>query len=157
MKYKLLKQLSDEEFQRKTGVIRGTFDIMLETLRAANKRLRKRGGPKRKISVVQQLLMTLEYLREYRTYFHLAQDYGLSESRCYQICCWVEDTLIRSGKFSLPGKKALREGLQAVIVDVAESPIQRPKKKGRPKSQKPAKTLLLWKEKASQLEIPDNH
>lgn len=131
MRNQLLEQLSEEDFQRKTGVKRATFYLMLEVLREENQRLRKHGGPKRKISVVQQLLMALEYLREYRTYFHLAQDYGLSESRCYQICCWVEDTLIRSGKFTLPGKKALRETLRAVIIDVTESPIQRPKKKGR--------------------------
>ncbi|HAT3882275.1 TPA: hypothetical protein JBA38_08915 [Legionella pneumophila] len=28
----------------------------------------------------ERLLMTLEYLREYRTYFHISCGYGLSES-----------------------------------------------------------------------------
>ncbi|WP_223844973.1 transposase family protein [Orientia tsutsugamushi] len=28
----------------------------------------------------EQLLMVLEYLREYRTYFHISQNYGISES-----------------------------------------------------------------------------
>ncbi|MBA3602477.1 MAG: transposase family protein [Parachlamydiaceae bacterium] len=30
--------------------------------------------------------MALEYLREYRTYFHLGRSYGLSESACYRAC-----------------------------------------------------------------------
>ena len=34
--------------------------------------------------------MALEYLREYRTYFHLGRSYGLSESACYRACKWVE-------------------------------------------------------------------
>ncbi len=42
----------------------------------------------------------------------------------------VENTLIKSGKFSLPGRKALRDNydLEVVIVDVAETPVERPKK-----------------------------
>jgi hypothetical protein len=33
-----------------------------------------------KVSLENRLLMTLEYLREYRTYFHISRSYGLSES-----------------------------------------------------------------------------
>ncbi|WP_319421193.1 hypothetical protein [Pleurocapsa sp. FMAR1] len=43
----------------------------------------------------------------------------------------VEDKLIKSKKFSLPGKKALSSSeikWLAVIIDVGESPIERPKK-----------------------------
>ncbi|WP_410542193.1 transposase family protein [Wolbachia endosymbiont (group B) of Gerris lacustris] len=28
------------------------------------------------------MLIALEYLRKYRTYFHIAQSYGISESAC---------------------------------------------------------------------------
>jgi len=43
---------------------------------------------------------------------------------------WVEDALVKCGKFSLPGKKALLEDMEieVVLVDVLESPIERPKK-----------------------------
>ncbi len=34
-------------------------------------------------------------LREYRTYFHIGQSYGMSESNCFKIIRWVEGTLIR--------------------------------------------------------------
>jgi hypothetical protein len=50
--------------------------------------------------------MSLEYLREYRTYFHIGKHYGLSESTAYKTLRWVEDTLIKSRVFSLPGRKA---------------------------------------------------
>jgi hypothetical protein len=40
------------------------------------------------------------------------------------------DALIKSGKFSLPARKTLRENteFEVVVVDVAESPVERPKK-----------------------------
>jgi hypothetical protein len=78
--------------------------------------------------------MALEYLREYRTYFHLGQSYGMSESACYRSCRWIEDVLIKSGGFFLPGKKALLESdteFEMILIDAAESPIERPKKKGQ--------------------------
>jgi len=83
------------------------------------------------MAIEDQLLMTLEYLREYRTYFHVGQSYGIHESYCYKICHWVEDTLIRSRQFRLPGKKALHKSdmdYEVVLIDVSESPIERPKK-----------------------------
>jgi hypothetical protein len=51
--------------------------------------------------------MVLEYIREYRTYFHISQSYGVSESSAYKTVKWVEDTLIKHPDFSLPGRKAL--------------------------------------------------
>lgn len=49
----------------------------------------------------------------------------------------IEDQLIKSKKFSLPGKKALSSAeyeWSAIIIDVGESPIERPKKAVRPRS-----------------------
>jgi len=43
----------------------------------------------------------------------------------------VENTLIKDGTFSLPGKKALLKSnieYEVVLIDVVESPIERPKK-----------------------------
>ena len=92
-----------------------------------------RGGKPHRLKLEDRLLMALEYLREYRTYFHLGRSYGLSESACYRSCRWIEDALIKSGAFSLPGKKALLESdteFEVILIDAAESPIERPKKKG---------------------------
>ena len=91
---------------------------------------RNRGGQP-KLSIEDQLLITLEYWREYRTYFHIAQSWGVHESTVCRIVHRVEEQLIKSRKFSLPGKKAListEREWSAIIVDVGESPIERPKK-----------------------------
>lgn len=131
-KYENIKNLSQEEFRRLTGVKVATFNEMLEVLKRAEKIKKKQGGKPNKLCVEDQLLMALEYLREYRTYFHLGKSYNLSESACYRVCRWIEDTLIKSKNFSLPGKKALLKSdteFEVILVDAAESPIERPKKK----------------------------
>lgn len=78
-----------------------------------------------------QVLMTLEYWREYRTYFHIGQSWGVNESTAYRIIRKIEDTLITARVFSLPGKKKLQRSdyqIEVVVVDVTETPIERPKK-----------------------------
>ena len=95
------------------------------------------GGKPSRLAVEDKLLMALEYLREYRTYFHLGQSYGLSESACYRNCKWIEDILIKSKVFSLPGKKTLLNSdteFEVILIDATESPIERPKKGSDAKS-----------------------
>ena len=75
--------------------------------------------------------MTLMYWREYRTQFHIAGSYGISEATVCRTINQVEEALVRSGEFRLPGKKALQPSdtiLEVVLVDVSEQPIERPKK-----------------------------
>ena len=77
------------------------------------------------------LLLTLEYLREYRTYFHVAQGFGVHETTAIRIARWVEDVLIKDGTFSLPGKKALLENdtkYEVILIDATETSVERPKK-----------------------------
>jgi hypothetical protein len=104
---------------------------MVEILRAAHIQKKLKGGRPNKLSIEDMLLMSLEYWREYRTYFHIGIDYGLSESNTYQTIRWVENVLVKDGTFSLPGKKALLEEgaeYEVVLKDVTESPIERPKR-----------------------------
>jgi hypothetical protein len=129
MTYEQVKHLKPEDFKRLCGVRRETFNQMVALMQQAKQEL-KPGRPS-KLSIEDQLLMTLEYLREYRTYFHIATSWGIYESTAYRIIRTVEDTLIRSGEFRLPGKKKLLEPeheIEIVVVDVTESPIERPKK-----------------------------
>ena len=108
--------------------------ILSEAESNAQQRRRRRAGMRSRMSVEDRLLMALEYLREYRTYFHLGHSYGLSESACYRACRWVEDTLIKSGEFALPGKKELLKTdmeYEVILIDATESPISRPKKKSK--------------------------
>jgi hypothetical protein len=131
MKYENIQNYSDEQFRRITGVKRETFEKMLTILRPAKLELTLKGGPKPKLCLEDMLLATLEYLREYRTYAHVAASYGVYESSIYRIIKWVENTLIKDGSFALPGRKALLKSdmeYEVVLVDATESPIERPKK-----------------------------
>jgi hypothetical protein len=131
MKFEQIKEESADDFRRLTGIKRTTFDVMISILSEAEALLKAQGGKPNKLGIEDRLLMTLEYLREYRTYFHISRSYGISESACYRNIRWVENTLIKSGKFSLPGRKALLKSdveYEVVLIDATESPIERPKK-----------------------------
>jgi Helix-turn-helix of DDE superfamily endonuclease len=131
-KYEELKEFPEKQFKRLTGVQRETFEKMVAILLEAQKKRYRKAGRKGSLNIEDKLLMALEYLREYRTYFHLSRSYGLSESACYRACRWVEDVLIKSGEFSLPGKKQLLKSdmeYEVILIDASESPIERPKKK----------------------------
>ncbi len=132
MKYDQIKEFTDEHFRRLTGVKKNTFKKMVEILREADLNKKARGGRKSKLSIEDRLLMALEYIREYRTYFHIATSYGVSESVAYKIVRWVEDTLIKDPVFALPGRKALLKSdmeYEVLLIDASESAIERPKKK----------------------------
>lgn len=131
MKYKQISKLDDEEFRRLTGVKRSTFKKMTEILIEAEVEKKARGGRPNKQCMEDRLLMALEYLREYRTYFHIAQSYGISESACYRNVRWIEDTLIKHPDFALPGRKELLKNeieYEVLVIDATETPIERPKK-----------------------------
>ncbi len=126
-----LLRLSDDQFRRSTGVKRTTFDKMKAILSQAQKIKKSKGGRPNKLSIEQQLIMSLMYWREYRTYMHCSLSFGISESSAYKTIKWVEDTLIKEGSFSLPGKKALYasdDPIEVILVDATETPIERPKK-----------------------------
>ncbi len=131
MKFAQIQLEPGDKFRRLTGIKRKTFDLMVEILSKAEAVLKSQGGKPNKLSIEDRLLMALEYLREYRTYFHISRGYGISESACYRNIRWVEDTLIKDGQFSLPGRKELLKSdveYEVVLVDATESPIERPKK-----------------------------
>lgn len=122
-------ELPPETFKRKLGVKRPTFEKMLEVMQAREARKKKRGRAPA-LCLEDQLVLALSFWREYRTHFHLSEDWGVDESTVRRTIERVEDALISSGEFSLPGGKALRDDhtLGVVVVDIAESPIERPKK-----------------------------
>lgn len=132
MKFETVKGLDEEKFRRLTGVKRTTFDKMVGIVEQSIKSRGTTKGRKKKLSVENMILMTLEYIREYRTYFHISQSYSVSESNAYKTVKWVEDTLIKHPDFALPGRKALLKNnmeYEVVLIDASETPIERPKKK----------------------------
>ena len=135
MKFNKISNYSESDFRRLVGVKRDTFNLMLEEINSAldEKRTTQnyRGGRKSRLSLEDQLLLTLEYLREYRTQFHIGSSYGVSESTAGRIISNIENILIKSDKFSLPGKKNLSQNdnsYEIILIDATESPIERPKK-----------------------------
>jgi hypothetical protein len=127
MRYENLQNLKDEAFKRSTGVSRSMFDKMLTVVKSGLRVF----GRTPKLSREDQLLMTLMYWREYRTEFHIGLTYGVSESTVCRTIQKVENVLMKSGEFRLPGRKALEPSdtlIEVVLIDATEQPIERPKK-----------------------------
>jgi len=145
VKYENTKEYPCGKFRRMRGMKRKMFEKAVEILNAKHaaehaKNARK-SGRKPKLCIQDKLLATLEYLREYRTMAHIAASYGVAESSIHATIGWVENTLVKDGTFSLPGKKVLLKeagGYDVVLVDATETPIERPKKTAE---------VLLWQEK----------
>jgi hypothetical protein len=127
MRYEEIKDRNEQDFKRLTGVEHKTFCQMVKVLETEMPNF----GRPPKLSRADQLLMTLMYWREYRTQFHIAQAYGVSEASVCRTIQKVEDALMKSEQFRLPGKKTLQPSdtvIEIVIVDATEQPIERPKK-----------------------------
>ena len=118
-------------FKRLYGVKPDTFEKMLSILQGEYDALHQYGGKPPKLTVEDKLYVTLKYLREYRTMDSLAAEYRVCKGTVCLSIQWVEDTLAEDGTFALPGKRKLKrksDSIQYVVVDVTESPINRPQK-----------------------------
>ena len=133
-RFERVMQMTRKQFKRRTGVYPETFTAMEVALQAWELDKKRSGRPPAR-TLSEQLLLTLEFWREYRTLSHLAEDWDIHESTAQRTIERVENALIASGQFALPGKKALLEtttAWTAVLVDVAEVPCERPKKSKEP-------------------------
>jgi len=122
-------------FKRMHGVKMHTFKKMKEILDKEYEEMHRKGGSPPKMSAEDKLYATLKYLREYRTMESIAADYGVSKSTICESIQWVENTLTKDGPFKLPGKKVLKESddtIEYIVIDVTESPVNRPKKTKNP-------------------------
>jgi hypothetical protein len=131
MRYTEIQSKSDKDFKRLTGVTLKIFSLMLQCVEQYKKEHRKCAARGRPLSTsdADKLLIMLMYYREYRTFFHISQTYGISEMHCWRIVTGMEKILLASKKFHLPGKKSLRDNSHEVtVVDVSEHPAERPKK-----------------------------
>jgi hypothetical protein len=114
------------------GVEKHVFDRLLKLLLIADTFQRKSGaGRKSRLSVLDKLVITLMYWREYRTYRHIAFDYGVGKTQIGDAVHWVENTIIASGLCNLKSARELRDNpskMKIAIVDVTEQEIERPKR-----------------------------
>ena len=95
------------------------------------KELHTQGGRPARLSVLDKLVVTLGYYRDYRTMENIAFDYDVSKSRISDAVKWVEETLIMDGTFALPAKRELAKTdteIVIAVVDVTECETERPKK-----------------------------
>lgn len=133
MNSKIAQKLRPSTFKRRFGVQWSTFKHLVNILKP-RWRAQPKPGTKPKLGIEDRILVCLEYWREYRTYFHIGSSWGVSESTVCRIVRWVEDQLMQSGQVRLLGKKALVQGFEVpevVVIDVTESPIERPKRRQR--------------------------
>jgi hypothetical protein len=127
MQYVTVSAYGEKQFYRLTGVKRGVFDLVVEVVCCSQHAF----GRPRELSVEDQILLTLCYWREYRTQFHVASSFGMSEATVCRIVRKVEGVLFKDERFHLPGKKALHNGsldLSVIVVDASEVRIERPQK-----------------------------
>lgn len=124
-----VESYNDVNFKRYTGVSKSVFSEMVSSLKVFEKSKKKQGRPS-SFCIEDQLLICLEYWREYRTYFHIAQSWKTLESTVFRIVRRVENALISDKKFHLAGKKALlsENSFEVIVVDATETPVERPKK-----------------------------
>ena len=128
-----IEKLNDSEFKLITGVTRKVFYGMAQALRKKYTEEHLRGG-RPGLPVELRLTLALEYWREYRTFRHMANDHQISKSKINEAVLWVEDTLSASDEFKLKDlKERFKPGceneIEAILIDVEEQPIERPKYK----------------------------
>ena len=133
VKYSKVKNLTEQDFKRVVGVKKDTFKEMLKVVRKHYRDTKSKGGTSRSLSATDELLMMLEYYREYRTFKHIGCDYGVSESTAHYIVTKIERILIKDSRFHLEALKHSvpkedTNSIDIVVIDVTESQCERPKK-----------------------------
>jgi hypothetical protein len=130
-----IKEFTEKNFKRSTGVEFRTFKLMVKEVRHHDEKVSKKKGNSRshpfKLCIEDQILMTLMYYREYRTLYHIGGTYGLHESNVGKNINRIETILKKCKAFKLPGKEELagtNHRFEVIVVDATESPIERPKK-----------------------------
>jgi len=121
-------KMNRTRFKRRTMIYPETF-CAVESVPVEREHTKRKSGRPAALSPAEQLPLMLELWREYRTFAHLGDDWGVHETTVQR----VEAALMASGHFRLPGKKVLKEAehvFQIIAIDTAETPCERPKKSG---------------------------
>jgi hypothetical protein len=125
------QQKSPSEFTRLVGVSYGTFQIILAKLEAEivrfkqKKLVRQRGKPS-SLTIADQLLLTLLYLRQYDTFLELGDKFSISESYAQKRYTFISKRLLKA--LDLPNEKDLTTKNLQLVADVTEQEIERPQK-----------------------------
>jgi len=124
-----IRQLKETSYQETFGVKKRVFDMMLTALREAYSILHSKGGKPPQLTVLDKLVITLDYYKDYRPMNRIAFDYGVTKNAISKSVAWVEHTLIKDSQFHLPNKRKLSESdFEVILVDATESAVERPQK-----------------------------
>lgn len=129
--YQRYKMKKPAEFTRLVGVNYGAFQIILEKLNVqlarfkAEKPIRQRGR-KSSLSIEDQLLLTLTYLRQYHTFLQLGEMFSISESYAQKRYEFISSQLLKV--LGVPNQKTLEKEDLTVLMDVTEQPLERPER-----------------------------
>ncbi len=125
-KYKMKRPA---EFTRLVGVNYAAFTIILDKLKdeiacyRQAKLVRNRGLPS-SLSIEDQLLLTLTYLRQHHTFLQLGEMFSISESYAHKRYTFISRRLMKA--LDIPNDKALTADNLKIIADVTEQAIERP-------------------------------
>lgn len=118
-------------FTRLVGVNYGTFSILLSKLELEltqylTEKPKRKCGVKSTLSLADQLLLSLLYMRNYETLLKVGSDFGISESYAQKRYNFIKMLLLRC--LDLPDEQSLKDAVSGnqVAVDVTEQAIERP-------------------------------
>jgi len=128
-KYKIL-QGNHKTCKRMFGIKFGKFVYVLEKVQAYfEERLREKPisnrGLKSKMGLENQLLLALEYLRQYPTFLALGSSYGISEGYANKVYHKIRPALAEVIGLKNPEKLKYKD-VKNLIIDVTVQPIERP-------------------------------
>ena len=129
-KYKLLQD-NPQICKRLFGIKFELLEIILVKVQNKNKKYLQENptsnrGIDGEFSISNQLLLTLEYLRQYPTFLSLGFSYGISESYANKV--FHKTRAILADVIGLTNPNSLKyKDIKTVIVDVTVQPIERPK------------------------------
>jgi len=132
-KYLIIKKKPANKFIRRVGINKKAFEILSEKLKEEiqeekEKNPKSKRGRKSTLSIEDQLLLCMFYLRHYRTFLELGEEFEISEGYANKLFHKISKQLIKILK--LPSNTELtKEGLKAVVIDASEQQIERPVEK----------------------------
>lgn len=127
------KTSKPEQFTRLVGMSIGTFQVVLEKFKKGitdykSEHWTRTKGRKSEMTLENQLLICLLYLRNYDTFLKLGTTFGISESYAQKRFEFSKMILLRC--LDLPDEESLKNAAKTgtIAVDVTEQSIERPLK-----------------------------
>ena len=104
-RYEKALKLKDKDFKQRIGVQKTTFDEMIEVLCVAYAEKHKRRGRHAKLSMEDQLFMSLKYWRQYIAQKELAFEFEVGEATAHDRSFGLRIHLLKAENSVCPVKK----------------------------------------------------